>query len=69
MREQRSKSMRLLITPSLYEAIKKRADKDEISCNELLNRILKRTLQPNSNEAKRARAVEQEQNKLAKEQE
>lgn len=68
MREQRSKSMRLLITPSLYEAIKKRADKDEISCNELLNRILKRTLQPNSNEAKRARAVEQEQNKLAKEQ-
>ncbi len=42
--ETKSRRLQLLLTPSLYEAIKERASKERVSVNELVNTLLRDAL-------------------------
>lgn len=42
--ETKSRRLQLLITPSLYEAVKAQATKEKVSVNEMINSILKDAL-------------------------
>lgn len=43
-REAKTRRLQLLLTPSLYEAVKRRADTEGISVNEIINEILRRNV-------------------------